>query len=109
MDDLQRAFDLLSTVLWIASDFAIAAVALYRFRTRPPGLLIGGGFALIGLKALAHHALRWLHLIGSTADGTAIMIGSSALTLLLLLLVAVGVLCIPSSLAAMARSDQHSA
>ena len=106
MDELQEVFSQVTFVLWAIAELGVAAVALTRLRSTSAGLLIGSGFGLMGVKAIAVKLARWMFM-GDAGPGDPtrfwVMAASMIVTCMLLVLVAVGILLIPRSLEKLSR------
>jgi hypothetical protein len=100
MDKLELIDHLLSWG-WLVAGGLVGIAALVRFSTRPAGLLLGGAFALMALKGAAMQVLRLTVLADLPFDDPTrqgLIVGSWALSLVLMLLATVGVLLIPQAL-----------
>ena len=103
-------FDTILFVLWVVVDLATAGVAFFRFRATLSGLLIGGAFGVIALKMVVVRVAQRTVLSGLSWEdpgrwGTSA--ASMALTALLVLIVAVGVLLVPRSLGKLAAAGSR--
>ncbi len=106
---VERVMEFFGVAVWVLSSLGLAVVALYRFRATAAGLLMGGGFGLLGLKAMVSTALRWLGVLSpslSTPGGMTRYVISSLISFVCLLVVAAGILAIPSALRAK-RAQGH--
>jgi len=87
--------------LWIVVYAAAAAAAFWRFRTKLPGILIGGAFALLAVKVVGLQLLQRFAFAERAYDDPTRLVTYTANWLLsaaLLLAVAVGVALIPRAL-----------
>lgn len=102
-DSSQGAFAILSQLIFYVSlivQIGIAVLAFVRFKTKLSGLLIGGAFAAgVVLQILFKLVFAILKAAGPSSDAlTALVVIKGLLLLLCSLVVAVGVVLIPSSL-----------
>ncbi len=107
MADASRLLDQLVGMVWVAALGATAAAALWRFRFRPAGLLLGLGFGLLAGKSLVMPLLYLLVFADVGYDSPArraTQLASWALTLVLSALVVAGVALIPASATEPSRS-----
>ena len=110
MGELRQAYDLVSTAVWIVLPLIVAAGVFIRFRFTLSGLLIGGGFALTGLKTAVMIIVNRLVLSGvgyQETRRTMVILGSNVLGFLLLLVIAAGIFLIPSSLEQLSRRRRN--
>ncbi len=89
------------SVTWFALEVAVAAAALYRFRSTASGLLLSGAFLVMALLGATVTLLNLSLLREAAWDSAARMtvtFGQSAISLLVGIAVAVGIVLIPNSL-----------
>ncbi len=102
----QDLVQLALTVLWLVALGGVAAAAFARFRTTAAGLLIGGSCAALAAKSALVAVLQRLLASRLAWDHPALVttfVASSLLSTVLLLVLAAGILLIPSSLRRLAR------
>ncbi len=89
------------SVTWLLLELATAAAALYRFRSTASGLLLGGAFLVMALVGATVTLLNLSLLREAAWDSAARMtvtFGQSAISLLVGIAIAVGIVLIPNSL-----------
>jgi len=106
VDDFEPYRKVLVILAWASSvvSVGIASVAFARLRATAAGILVGGGLALMTLLSIA---LKLVRLAFAGADGQWLMVASIAVGLVcaaLTVLVAAGVLAIPSALERLGRA-----
>jgi hypothetical protein len=99
--DLGTIVHLLLTLLWVGVLLIVAGLALLRFRTKPPGLLLGGAFGLWALQRLVVFFTSTF--LPPMMDDPSGFLAAQALVLYLLglvevLAIGVGILLIPRAL-----------
>jgi hypothetical protein len=121
MMDTEIFSALFTCVAWVAAlfDLAIGVAAIVRLRTTPAGMLIGGGFVLMGMFGVLMRIVRAVitpDFGAAEVDFEAYMVQSSAVgsvstcgAMLFMLAIGIGFLLLPKSLEILAQKKLEAA